>query len=174
MRTKLSMSMSIGVLALVTASMAVAQSTATPVAQVLLFTGVPASSQGQAQEEIVREIDDPHTGDRWLLMRNGQFPGGPGLLVLATDHRNAAGGVPVRNAGQPNEAKLIPVIRSGDRLIVEEHTAIVDAVLEARALRPATSGAALDVRLTIGGRVVRVVALGPGRAALPTETGERP
>jgi hypothetical protein len=69
---------------------------------------------------------------------------------------------------------LIPVIRVGDRLIVEEHTAVVDAVLEARALNPAAVGAPLDVRLTIGGNVVRVVALGSGRAALVAEAGMRP
>jgi flagella basal body P-ring formation protein FlgA len=69
---------------------------------------------------------------------------------------------------------LIPVIRSGDRLIVEEHTARVDAVLEARAMNPAAVGGALDVRLTIGGVVVRAVALGPGRAAFQTGSGVRP
>jgi hypothetical protein len=69
---------------------------------------------------------------------------------------------------------MIPVIRAGDRLIVEEHTAVVDAVLEARALNPAAAGAPLDVRLTMGGNVVRVVAVGPGRAALLTEIGIRP
>jgi hypothetical protein len=67
-----------------------------------------------------------------------------------------------------------PVIRAGDRLIVEEHTALVDAVLEARALTPAAPGSAFDARLTVGGRVVRAVALGPGRAALQLETGARP
>ena len=39
---------------------------------------------------------------------------------------------------------------------------MVDAVLEARALRPAAVGAVFEARLAIGGRVVRVVALGPG------------
>jgi hypothetical protein len=143
-------------------------------AQILTASSAPAAAENLAQEEIVREIDDPHTGDRWLLMRNGQFPGGPGRLVLAAAHRNAAGGASGRVAGQPDEAQLIPVIRAGDRLIVEERTARVDAVLEARALNPAAAGAPLDVRLTIGGNVVRVVALGPGRAALQMETGKRP
>ena len=34
----------------------------------------------QAQSELVREIDDPHTGVRWLLMRNSEHPGGPGVM----------------------------------------------------------------------------------------------
>jgi hypothetical protein len=41
-------------------------------------------AQGKAvQGEVVREIDDPHTGQRWLLVRDGQQPGGPGRLLLA-------------------------------------------------------------------------------------------
>jgi hypothetical protein len=132
-------------------------------------------NRGQgAPGEIVREIDDPHTGDRWLLLRNDEFPGGPGRLVLAAAERNTSGTDATRLAGQAREAQFLPVIRTGDHLIVEEHTARVDAVLEARALNPAISGAALDVRLTIGGNVVRAVALGPGRAVLQPNTGIRP
>ena len=173
-RWNLRMAMGIGVLALGTISVAAAQSPAAPGAQVLVTSGELASSQRLAQEEIVREIGDPHTGDRWLLMRNSQFPGGPGRLVLAAAHRNAAGGISSRVVGQSDEEQKIPVIHAGDRLIVEEHTAVVDAVLEARALNPAVAGAQLEVRLVIGGNLVRVVALGPGRAALETETGIRP
>ena len=33
---------------------------------------------------MVREIDDPHTGDRWKLMRDPVHPEGPGRLVLVT------------------------------------------------------------------------------------------
>ena len=69
---------------------------------------------------------------------------------------------------------LLPVIRAGDRLIVEEHTAVVEARLEAVALGPAASGSPFQVRLTIGGKVVRAVALGPGRAAFAAETEARP
>jgi hypothetical protein len=124
---------------------------------------------------IVREIDDPNTGDHWLLVRNDQIPGGPGRLVLAAAHRKASGGAALPTARlSAGEAEFLPVIRTGDRLIVEEHTARVDAVLEARALNPAAPGAAFDVRLRIGGRVVRAVALGPGRAALHPEAEVRP
>ena len=173
MRTELRMVMGIGALALVVVSVAIAQSPVALAAQVLVSSGGLAFLQSPTQEEIVREIDDPHTGDRWLLMRNGQFPGGPGRLVLATAHRDAVG-ASGRFAGQADEVQVIPVIHAGDRLVVEEHTAAVDAVLVARALNPATAGAQLKVRLTIGGNVVSVVALGPGRAALLTEIGIRP
>jgi hypothetical protein len=123
---------------------------------------------------IVREIDDPHTGKRWLLMRGDNLPGGPGRLVLAAGEHNAAAGGLELLAKQAHEAQPLPVIRAGDPLIVEEHTAVADAQLQARALNPAALGSALNVRLAIGGRVVHAVALGPGRAALQPETGVRP
>jgi len=142
--------------------------------QILITSSEPDAARNSAPEEIVREIDDPHTGDRWLLMRSHGSSGGPGRMVLAGSHRDVAGGATGGTATQADDVRLIPVIRSGDRLIVEEHTAVVDAVLEARALQPSATGGELDVRLTIGGNVVRAVALGPGRAALLTETGRRP
>ncbi len=132
------------------------------------------------QGEIVREICDPHTGGRWLLLRNDAVPGGPGRLVLVAAHRNEMPGPFERQASQPlpanqhDEARFHPVIHAGDRVIVEEHTAVADATLEARALNPAALGSALEVRLAIGGRVVRAVALGPGRAAFQREIGGRP
>jgi hypothetical protein len=140
-----------------------------------LFEASAAPAQGESltQGEIVREIDDPHTGDRWLLMRNDRSPGGPGRLVRITAHR-ATTGASSPAAGLEEKQQLVPVIRAGDRLVVEEHTSVVDAALEACALNPAALGSALDVRLTIGGKVMRAVALGPGRAALEVESGVRP
>jgi hypothetical protein len=46
--------------------------------------------------------------------------------------------------------------------------------MDATALGPALLGSPLHVRLSIGGSVVRAVALGPGRAVFATETGSRP
>jgi hypothetical protein len=173
----LAMTLGIGVLALGAAHAACAQSPGGSGAQVMLSSGglTSVETQGQGvQGKVAREIDDPHTGDRWLLLRKELIPGGPGRLVLVAAHRNASGGAASRAAGPTGEAQILPVIRAGDRLIIEEHTARVDAVLEARAMNPAAPGASLDVRLTIGGNVVRAVALGPGRAALQTETVARP
>ena len=176
MRMGLRMAWSAGLL-LVLASAACAQSSAGSHAQVMLSSGGLASVEALGlgvQGEVVREIDDPHTGDRWLLVRNDQVPGGPGRLVLVAAHRRPSGGAIWRPAGPTGDAQILPVIRAGDRLIVEENTARVDAVLEARALNPAASGSALDVRLTIGGNVVRAIALGPGRAALQPGAGAQP
>jgi flagella basal body P-ring formation protein FlgA len=66
-----------------------------------------------------------------------------------------------------------PVIRSGDRLVVEESSAVVEARLEAVALGPAAEGAEFRVRLAIGGKVVLAVALGPGHAAFADPAGKR-
>jgi hypothetical protein len=172
-RTRLGLgaALSLGVLAWA-AGLVQAQAPAGGRAQVMLSSGGllagGSSLSGAAGGQLYREIDDPHTGDRWLLVRNEQFPGGPGRLVRVVAHTGAAGQIAAGRAVAP------PVIRPGDWVIVEEHTAVVDAVLKARALHPAVLGAVFDVRLAIGGRVVRVVALGPGRAALAPETGARP
>jgi hypothetical protein len=66
------------------------------------------------------------------------------------------------------------VIRSGDRLIVERNTSVVEERLEAVALGPAMKGASLEVRLAIGGNVLRAVALGPGHATFDGDSGGKP
>ena len=161
-------------------------------AMVMISSTGPNALTAQAGGEVVREIDDPHTGARWLLSRDSIHPGGPGRMVLAAEARgralnNVGNGVgnAVRSEArvgiqgdpaqyQPASAPAQPVIRSGDRVIVEENTAVVEARLEAVALNPAAIGSGLNVRLTIGGRVVRAVALAPGRAAFAAETEARP
>jgi hypothetical protein len=132
----------------------------------------PALDGPQQAGEAVREIDDPHTGARWLLVRNPEHPGGPGRLVLVEGVRNQ----PRQNkAGAgPSQAEPRTVIRAGERLIVEESTPVVEARLEAVALGPAVTGSVLEARLRIGGRVVHAVALGPGRAALEPQAEARP
>jgi hypothetical protein len=133
-------------------------------------TQVPPSANAQVEKHtgVVREIDDPHTGDRWMLVRDPVHPGGPGRLVLASrmnviGHEKSAAAY-----GTPASARssVPPVIHAGDKLIVEEHTAMVDARLEGTALGPAIGGAFLRVRLSIGGKVVRAKAVGPALAVL--------
>jgi hypothetical protein len=155
-----------------------------PGPMVLISSSRVAPPLSPVNGEIVREIDDPHTGARWLLLRDSSHPGGPGRLVLAVEPRpqaldEARGGA--RNgarseAGQYQQGRVSmqPVIRAGERLIVEESTAVVDARLEAVALGPAAIGSPLNVKLAIGGKVVRAVALAPGRAAFQAETEVSP
>ena len=131
-----------------------------------------ARSESQAGAEIFREIDDPKDGARWLLSRDLSHPGGPGVLTPAGSSPSR---IPRLKAGaRPGATIPVPVIRAGDRLILEEHSAVVDGRLEAVALGPAAVGSTLKVRLTIGGGVVRARALAAGCAVLQTETGGRP
>ena len=194
MKKRLRMAWGAGVLVWGMASVVCAQSPAATAsrAQVLLSSGGIGAAGGQANPsgEVLREIVDPHNGEHWLLLRQNTLPGGPGRLVLVASDRgdgirkqqaqSTETQVRMRlgthSSSQPDLqstliAPALPVIRSGDRLTVEEHTAHVDAVLEARALGAAVAGAVLEARLTIGGGVVRVVALGPGRAALAAGDG---
>ena len=121
----------------------------------------------QAQSELVREIDDPHTGVRWLLMRNSEHPGGPGVL-------EPAGSVRSRALADGRDGVPRPVLRAGERLIAEEDTPLVTSRLEAVALGSAVVGSTLYVRLKFGGKVVRAVAAAPGRAVLRPEEEPRP
>ena len=130
---------------------------------------------------MVRAIDDPATGSYWLLERDPDHPGGPGRLVMvsATTAEGAPAGGPkqtmVRSAtGVAASMAAAPVIRAGDRLVVEENTAVVRARLEAVALGPAMRGGRFEVRLAIGGKAVRAVALGAGRAVFADQIGAQP
>lgn len=130
-----------------------------------------AQVRASVPDEVVREIDDPHTGTRWLLIRDPRHTGGPGRLLLAESTRN-----PARQEAdlKPSRVEPRPVLHAGDRLIVEENTQVVESRLEAVALGPAVIGSVLNVRLSLGGKVVRVVALAPGRAMLQPREEARP
>ena len=115
---------------------------------------------------LLREIEDPNSGMRWLLMRDKSNPGGPGRLELAPPERDP--GTVERQVQDPSFPQTRPVliIRAGDKLVVEEHSTTADAFLAGIALQSAGPGSVFKVRLSIGGRVIRAVALAPGRAAL--------
>jgi hypothetical protein len=136
-----------------------------------------STAEPDQKVEIVREIDDPATGDRWLLEKSPQNPGGPGRMVLSENRMAApvpAGSSAAAANGAPEVDARAVLIRNGERLIVEEHTQILDATLEGIALAPARMGKTLLVRLAIGGRVVKAIAITPGRALLVPYAGARP
>ena len=113
----------------------------------------------------MREIFDQSNGIRWILHRDETGSPGPGRLVLTSFAGSPADSLvgedsPSHKSPERNSTAPVPIIHAGDRLIVEEHTASVDACLEAVALGSATTGAALTVRLKIGGRTVRAIAQG--------------
>ena len=100
---------------------------------------------------------DPATGDRWELLRGR--PGGPGQWI-----REAVPASSGRRAKPKPHAA--PIVRAGDRLVIEEQTAEATLRLVVVALEPGSEGATLRVRPAIGGGVLRAVALGGRRAAL--------
>jgi hypothetical protein len=156
----------------------------------LLVGGLPAHAEGHeistrdvriaasldspaGSRRLLREIDDPNSGTRWLLVSDKSNAGGPGRLELASPGRDQ--GTFARQAQGPGVAESRPatIIRPGDKLVVEEHSATADAYLEGVALGPARPGSGLNVRLSIGHRVVRAVAVAPGRATLESATEVR-
>lgn len=104
-----------------------------------------------------RVIEDPNSGRRWVLARDPEHPGGPGKLVEEPARAEEKSG---------GEQKALPVIRAGDRVLVEENTRVARGLFEAVALSTARQGASFRVRLRVGGRVVWAIAVGPGRATL--------
>jgi hypothetical protein len=135
---------------------------------------VSASRTAAPAAAVVRVIDDPHSGEHWLLLQDESHPGGPGRLVLAAGRREGSSGGPASRTGETDRVAVLPVIHAGDRLVVEEHTAIAEARLEAVAMGPATTGSTFAVRLKIGGRVVRARAVASGRATFAPETETQP
>lgn len=121
---------------------------------------------------VVRSVTDPATGDQWLLLRDPQHPEAPGRYLLASS-------LNARQPGRPRSTELeAPMrmdarraIRSGDRILVEESTPVLETSLEGVALQSAKAGDALTVRLKVNGRIVRAIALGPGHAALAVVQG---
>lgn len=132
----------------------------------------PADDLTLAHSSIFREINDPRNGIRWLLLVNALHPGEPGRLVRADTVRNEAPSL--KAAGQEALPPLQLVIHAGERVILEEHSEVVDGRLDAIALNPAAVGGAVRVRLVVGGRVVRSLAVGVGRVNLDQEKEGRP
>ena len=131
------------------------------------FTAISATgicrAQTAAANEVVREINDASLGSRWLLVNDTQNPGGPGRMILVPVQKDASA---LLHAAVGRDTKPPLIVHAGDNIVVEEHFKFVDARLAARALSPATEGAAFNARLAIGGRIVHVTAIAPGRASL--------
>jgi hypothetical protein len=143
------------------------------VALVSLFALLAPEAAGQKtrsqrpRDQVVRAIDDAALGMRWTLIRNTEHPEGPARLVPAAfDPAERVEGRPVPAAAGSRAA---PVIHAGDHLVLEEHTAVAESRLEAVALDSAQPGALVRVRLSIGGQVVRAVAVGSGLAMIRAE-----
>lgn len=157
----------------------------------------PPMVQPGGANEVLGEIVDPANGNRWVL-ENGDRPGGPGRLVLASrasahadrapERETRRGSFAARRVLSPvNSAAFArpavirapviraPVIRAGDRIVLVARTSVMDASLAAVALGPARAGSVFKVRLDIdgrvGGKVLEATALGPGRAEWDVAVG---
>jgi hypothetical protein len=121
-------------------------------------------------QRVLREIDDPSTGMRWILVHNPMIPTGPGrLLAIGAGNPTslqAKGGTAAAGGAPTSRPSLPIVIRGGDAVTVEEASAFVELRMEGVALGPAKLGNTLQVRLTVGKHVVSAVALGLGRTRL--------
>jgi hypothetical protein len=115
------------------------------------------------QGEKLREIEDPNLGDRWELYRELNHPGGPGRWIRASIGKFRAGAQGLAEVARA-DPPTIPVIRMGDRVVVEEDTARVEERLEAVALGSAVTGSVVQVRLKIGGQVMHAMVVAAGRA----------
>lgn len=136
------------------------------------------SAGPRAAGQVLGEIDDPATGGRWLLFRDAVHFPGPGWLVWIANSNHACEAEPPEYGQRAKEQSRMRssqfVIHSGDLLLLEQHTAVLDAKLEATALEPAILGEVLKVRLKVTGKVVLAVATGTGRANLaPADEAKR-
>lgn len=115
---------------------------------------------------VIRSFEDASTHQSWTVVRDKKQPAAPARLWGPTILRGAgcASAEESREALLQTASRLI--IHAGDSLIVDEHTAIVDARLEATALNAAAGGERLKIRLKIGNRIVEAVAIEPGRAEM--------
>ena len=137
----------------------------------IAVAGIPAEPRhaNAMPGPMAREIRDPLNGYRWVLVPNSRVPSGPGRLLLAGGTESSNGQIDASSQGVKlivSHARPAFVIHAGDGVIVEEHTAIIDSRLEAVALSPAARGAEFQVRLKMGGAMVRAVAAGAGHATL--------
>ena len=115
------------------------------------------------------EIDDPHSGVRWQLMRDPSHPGGPGVLTQMLGKGIGNG---IREKQGPFRQSM--VIRAGDRVVIDEDSSVAVIHLEGVAIRSASIGSDILVRLIPGGSLFHAVVLGPGRASLAFVQGLPP
>ena len=123
------------------------------------------------QNSVFREIVDAGSGVRWVVLRDASHPEGPGHLLPAK---------PVGEVLTPGHslekhisvpAVVAPCIHVGDRIVVEEHTAMAEVHLDAVAMEPAVPGSICRVRLKVAGKVALAVVVAPGKAELAVAGG---
>jgi hypothetical protein len=114
-------------------------------------------------------IEDHSNHQLWLLTRNPDRPEAPATLIpilpgLSDSSPSEQGGKP-RTAISPVK-RGVTIIRSGEAVALYEDSSFMRLRLGGIALSTAAVGENITVRLTIGGRPLRAIAIGPGRAQL--------
>jgi hypothetical protein len=133
--------------------------------------GESGSADKAADWRVIRSFEDAGTHQSWQVMRDPRCPAAPARLVGPTIlHGGRASMEESRDVRLQTALRLL--IHAGDSLIVEEHTTLVNARLEATALSSAAQGEPLKIQLKIGDRIVRAVAVERGRAEILSPTRE--
>ena len=140
-----------------------------------VVTVVAQTQPEQPETPVLRIAADTTSVFRcWILVKGTSVGGGPGKWLeepfgacepAQSDNRSIVPSSDTKRAG----AK--PIIRAGERLLVEQNSERVQARLQATALEPAALGAILRVRFRSGGSPVQVVAIAPGHASLINSVG---
>ena len=128
------------------------------------------SSAGEVSETgrflAIRVIVDPHTHAQWLVERDSARPFRPARIRLITPAEVCPFTRSGHEAFRPFSSLRAAVIHAGEQVEVIEHTATVEARLEAIALSEAAVGETILVRLKANKRTVRGISLGSGFVAL--------
>ncbi|WP_348261388.1 hypothetical protein P8935_16480 [Telmatobacter sp. DSM 110680] len=131
-------------------------------------------SDSRSRYHALRELEDPGTHQRWLLVRDMDRATGPALFVRESRHSECAFFAAKEMNVTPLRGQLssLPVIHAGDQIILSEHGINSDAELEATALDTGAAGDSLRVRIKFGGRTVRAIAATRGHATRGVEASE--
>ena len=114
----------------------------------------------------MRIVDDPGTGTKWVIERDLRHPSGPGKMVVVSGEGFSGAPRGEHQENQNSQILPVPIIHSGDFVLVIEKGNVLDASFEGVAVSSARSGESVSVRLKIGGHTLEGVAIEPGKVRL--------
>ena len=118
---------------------------------------------------VIKSLEDRATGQQWFLMRDPGHPAGPARLVQRSHCSSSSSKEDVSPDSQwrPNQTERSKrVIHAGQNVVVYDLSPNVKAEFEAIAVSSASLGQTFNVRLQVGGHLMRAVATSPARAEL--------
>lgn len=145
----------------------------------LLSLCVMLSVHSTRAQRVVRMIPDPGAHAVWILEVDSHHPAGPGRLTELREPGTSPASRESIAASPAASNPALPLIRAGDHVFIEQHTAHVDSWLSGVALEPAGLNTPFRLRLS-GGQVLRAIAIKAHRVRLvaslvPLKSGsERP